>query len=177
MSRHEISEEQGTKSPMKVAPAKATRHATLIAIAVGAMMLADCRAVSRRLYHPPTVALRNVAVEAIGLTGGSLRVALLVRNPNFYPLSTAGMRYQLLVGDSVTIAAGVDSTHRRIGANDSTIVEMPVQVSWPGIAAAGHAIAATGLVPYQLIGNITLDTPLGTHDIPVNQRGDFAPLR
>lgn len=153
------------------------RRVTIVAIAVGAMMLSDCRAVSRRLYRPPSVALRNVAVESIGLAGGSLRVALLVRNPNFYPLTSAGMQYQVLVGDSVAIAAGVDTTHRHIGANDSTIVELPVQVSWQGLSAAGSAIAANGLVPYQLVGHITLDTPLGTHDIPVNQRGRFAPLR
>jgi LEA14-like dessication related protein len=162
---------------MKFAPAKAGRLATIVAIAVGATVLAGCREVSERLYRPPTVALRNVAADGIGLTGGSLRVALLVRNPNFYSLRTAGMRYQLLVGDSVTIAVGVDSTHRRIGANDSTIVELPVQVSWQGLSAAGRAMATSGLVPYQLVGTITLDTPLGTHDIPVNQRGRFAPLR
>jgi LEA14-like dessication related protein len=162
---------------MKFVSAKARRHATIVAVAMAATMLTDCREVSRRLYHPPTVALHNVAVEGVGLTGGTLRVALLVRNPNFYPLSTAGMRYQLLVGDSIPIATGVDSTHRRVGANDSTIVEMPVQVSWQGLSAAGSAIAASGLVSYQLVGNITLDTPLGTHDIPVNQRGSFAPLR
>jgi LEA14-like dessication related protein len=162
---------------MKFVLARARPRVTIVAIAVSAGMFAGCRAVSRRLYRPPTVALRNVAVDGIGLTGGSLRVALVVRNPNFYSLSSAGMRYQLLVRDSVTIAAGVDSTHRRIGANDSTIVELPVQVSWQGLSAAGRAIAASGLVPYQLVGNITLDTPLGRHDIPVNQRGSFAPLR
>ena len=162
---------------MTFVPAKARRRATIVAIAACATMPAGCRAVSRRLYRPPTVALRNVVVDGIGLTGGSLRVALLVRNPNFYSLSTAGMRYQLLTGDSVTIATGVDSTHRHIGANDSTIVELPVQVSWQGLSAAGSSIAASGLVSYQLVGNITLDTPLGRHDIPVNQRGSFAPLR
>ena len=162
---------------MKFVPATARRRVTIVAITVSAGMFVGCRAVSRRLYRPPTVALRNVAVDGIGLTGGSLRVALLVRNPNFYSLNTAGMRYQLLVGDSVTIATGVDSTHRRVAANDSTIVELPVQVSWQGVSAAGRAIAASGLVPYQLVGTITLDTPLGTHDIPVNQRGRFAALR
>lgn len=162
---------------MRFVPVRAKYRATIVAIAVGATMLAGCRAVSRHVYRAPTVALRNIAFDGIGLTGGSLRVALLVRNPNFYSLRTAGMRYRLLVGDSVTIAVGVDSTHRRIGANDSTIVELPVQVSWQGLSAAGRAIAASGLVPYQLIGDITLDTPLGTHDIPVNQRGRFAPLR
>jgi hypothetical protein len=150
---------------------------TIVAIAMGATTLAGCRAVSRRLYRPPSVALRNVAVDGIGPTGGSLRVALLVRNRNFYPLSSAGMRYQLLVGDSLPIAAGVDSTHRRIGARDSTLVDLPVQVSFQGLSAAGRSIAASGLVAYRLVGTITLDTPLGTHDIPVNQRGRFAPLR
>lgn len=154
-----------------------TRRAMIVVATISATMLAGCSAVTRRLYRPPTIALRNVTVDGVGLTGGSLRVALVVRNPNFYSLRTAGMRYQLLVGDSVTIAAGLDSTHRSIAANDSAIVELPVQVSWQGISAAGRAIAARGLVPYQIVGNITLDTPLGMHDLPVNQRGSFAPLR
>lgn len=140
-------------------------------------MIASCRAVSRKLWRQPTVVLRAVQVDGIGLTGGTLRVALLVRNPNFYALNTAGMRYQLLVGDSVAIADGVDTTHRRVAANDSAVVELPVRVSWRGLSAAGGDIVANGLVPYQLVGNITLDTPVGTHDVPVNQRGRFAPLR
>jgi len=153
------------------------RASSLAGIAVVAMLFAGCRDVTRRVWHPPTVALRNVRVDGVGLTGGSLRVALLVRNPNFYPLSTAGMHYQLLVGDSVPIASGVDTVHRRVAANDSTVVELPVQVSWQGLSAAGQTIAASGLVPYQLVGTITLDTPVGTHELPVNQRGRFAPLR
>jgi LEA14-like dessication related protein len=146
-------------------------------ITAAAVLLSGCRDMSRRVYRPPTVALRNVTVDGVGLTGGSLRVALLVRNPNFYPLSTAGMRYQLFVGDTVPIASGVDSTHRRVASNDSAVVELPVQVSWQGLSAAGRTIAASGLVLYQLVGTITLDTPVGTHDVPVNQRGRFAPLR
>src|SRR5215471_13101204 len=78
-----------TKSIMRLVPAKAGRRVTFVAIVAGATMLADCRAVSHRLYRPPTVALRNVAVNGIGATGGSLRVSLLVRNPNFYSLNSA----------------------------------------------------------------------------------------
>lgn len=162
---------------MNLISARHTPRLTIAVIAVIATLFSACRDVSRRLYRPPTVALRNVTVDGVGLTGGSLRVALLVRNPNFYPLSTAGMRYQLLVGDSVPIASGVDSTHRRVASNDSAVVELPVQVSWQGLSAAGRTIAGSGLVPYQLVGTITLDTPVGTHDVAVNQRGRFAPLR
>src|SRR3954463_8756887 len=162
---------------MKLSSVRDTRRLTMAAIAVVATLQTACRDVSRPVSRPPTVALRNVTVDGVGLTGGSLRVALLVRNPNFYPLSTARMQYQLLVGDSVPIASGIDSTHRRVGSNDSVVVELPVQVSWNGLSAAGRTVAASGLVPYQLVGTITLDTPVGTHDVAVNQRGRFAPLR
>jgi LEA14-like dessication related protein len=166
-----------SRTRMRVGSATVVSRAAIAGIAVVATLLSGCREVSRDVYRPPTVALRNVRVDGVGLTGGSLRVALLVRNPNFYPLSTARMRYQLLVGDSVVIASGVDSTQRRVASHDSTVVELPVQVSWQGLSTAGRTIAASGLVPYQLVGVITLDTPVGTHDIPVNQRGRFAPLR
>jgi hypothetical protein len=81
------------------------------------------------------------------------------------------------VRDSVAIAEGVDSTHRRIGANDSAVVDLPVSVSWRGLSAAGGDFVNSGLVTYRLDGDITLDTPLGDHDLPVRQTGRFAPLR
>lgn len=145
-------------------------------LALGATLLAGCRAAALLLWRPPAITLRDAKFD-VGINGGSLHVVLLVKNPNFYSLSTAGMKYQLLVGDSVQVAAGVDTTHRRVGANDSTIVELPAHVSWQGLSAAGGALATQGLVSYQLIGTITLDTPLGNHDIPLSQRGSFAPLR
>lgn len=132
---------------------------------------------ARHVWRQPGIALRGVRLEGIGLTGGTLRVALSVRNPNFYPLSTVGMRYRLLVGDSIAIAEGVDTTHRRVPAHDSAVVELPVNVSWQGLTAAGSDIVRSGLVPYRIVGDITLDTPLGAHDVPVSQAGRFAPLR
>jgi LEA14-like dessication related protein len=160
---------------MQIGSAKARQLATVAALALSATTLAGCRSVLLHLYRQPTITLRNAAFD-IGTSGGSLRVELLVKNPNFYSLSTAAMRYQLLVGDSVRLATGVDSTHRRVAANDSAVVELPVHVSWQGLSAAGSDIAAHGLVSYQIVGTITLDTPLGNHDIPVNQRGSFAPF-
>lgn len=162
---------------MEFVPRPALRGATIIAVAALTAAVAGCRSMSQRLYRPPTVALRDVAVAGVGLTGASLRVTLLVRNPNFYSLRTAGMRYQLLAGDSIPIAAGADTTHRRVPANDSAIVELPVQVNWQALSAAGRTVAANGLVPYQIVGDITLDTPAGTHDVHISQRGSFAPLR
>lgn len=139
--------------------------------------LSGCRAASQYLWVPPTVALRNVTVEGIGLTGGTLRVSLVVRNANFYPLTTAGLRYRLMVHDSVQVAQGVDSTHYHVPAHDSAVVTLPVEVTWRGLSAAGNDIMASGLVTYRLTGEILLDTPVGVHGVPVNQTGQFAPIR
>jgi len=151
----------------------------LLAVSMAAIgaSVGGCRAVSRYVWVPPTVALRNVAVEGIGLTGGTLRVSLVVRNPNFYPLNTAGLRYRLLVRESVPVAQGVDSIHAHVPAHDSAVVTLPVQVSWRGLSAAGSDVMASGLVTYRLTGEILLDTPAGVHGVPVNQSGQFAPMR
>lgn len=142
-----------------------------------AISLSGCRAVSQRLWQQPRVALRAVRLDGVGLEGGTVRVSLLVHNANFYSLNTAGMRYSLLVRDSVAIAEGNDSTHRHVPANDSVVVELPLHVTWRGLSSAGQDIVTSGLVAYRLIGDITLDTPIGKHDVPINQTGRFAPIR
>lgn len=146
--------------------------AALLAASVG-----GCRDLSQRLWRQPRVAIRGVRLQGVGLEGGTLRVSLLVHNPNFYSLNTAGMRYSLLVRDSVTIAEGSDTTHRRVPANDSVVVELPLHVTWRGLSSAGQDIVNSGLVAYRLIGDITLDTPIGAHDVPIDERGRFAPIR
>ncbi|HEX4681917.1 MAG TPA: LEA type 2 family protein [Gemmatimonadaceae bacterium] len=148
-----------------------------MAISLLVMNLAGCKEATQYVWRQPVVALRGVRLEGIGITGGTLRVALMVRNPNFYPLTTAGMRYRLLVRDSVAIADGVDSTAHRVPAHDSTVVELPLRVAWQGLSAAGSDMVNNGLVTYRLVGDITLDTPVGKHDLPVSQTGRFAAVR
>jgi len=153
---------------------RAVRHLT---VALVVMSLCGCRDLSQRLWRQPRVAVQAVRLDGVGLDGGTLRVSLLVHNPNFYSLNTAGMRYSLLVRDSVTIAEGSDSAHRHVPSNDSVVVELPLHVTWRGLSSAGQDMVNSGLVSYRLIGDITLDTPIGSHDVPINQTGRFAPMR
>jgi LEA14-like dessication related protein len=165
--------ERGLKAVRRIRHRRVAR----LALVACAASLSACGAASTYVYTPPSVALRNVVLNGIGLTGGSLRVSLVVRNPNFYPLSTTGLQYRLLVHDSIPVAQGVDSTRRRVPAHDSAVVELPMEVTWRGLSAAGSDIVASGLVTYRFVGDIMLDTPLGVHRVPMNQTGRFAPLR
>ncbi|HKO15571.1 MAG TPA: LEA type 2 family protein [Gemmatimonadaceae bacterium] len=136
-----------------------------------------CSSAARHVFTSPTVAFRGVALDGIGPFGGRVRVALLVRNPNPYSLSTRSMQYQLFVRDSVPVASGQDTTHRAIAGHDSAVVTLPLDVSWRGLSTAATAVASYGLVSYRLVGNIVAGTPIGDRRIPFDQRGDFAPVR
>jgi LEA14-like dessication related protein len=153
------------------------RTLRFLAAVLLAIPLGGCRDLSQRLWRQPRIALRAVRLSGVGLDGGTLHVSLLVHNSNFYSLNTAGMRYSLLVRDSVPIAEGSDSTHRHVPAHDSVVVELPLHVTWRGLSSAGQDIVSNGLVSYRLIGDITLDTPIGKHDVPISQAGRFAPIR
>src|SRR5438067_519592 len=77
----------------------------------------------------------------------------------------------------VAVARGVDTLHRSVGGHDSLLVALPLDVSLRGILAAGNAVVGYGMVPYRLVGDITADTPIGSRQIPFDQRGEFAAVR
>lgn len=146
------------------------------ALVASGLLLAACDS-ARSLWTPPEVRFRGVALEGIGPLGGQLRVRLLVRNPNAYALTETAVRYHLFTRDTIAVADGSDAERRSVLAHDSVSVELPVAVSWRGVQAAGGALVAQGTVPYRLAGDITLDTPIGLHTVPFDERGQFAPGR
>lgn len=138
---------------------------------------AACASAAKHLFTAPTVAFRGVALEAITPLGGRVRVNLLVRNPNPYSLSTSAMTYELFVRDTVAVARGADTLHRTVGGHDSLIVSLPLDVSLRGIMLAANSVVGYGMVPYRLIGTVTADTPIGSRNIPFDQKGEFAPVQ
>jgi LEA14-like dessication related protein len=138
---------------------------------------AACASAARHLFTAPTVAFRGVALESITPFGGRVRVNLLVHNPNPYSLSTSSMTYELFVRDTVALARGADTLHRTVSGHDSVIVSLPLDVSLRGIMLAANSVVGYGMVPYRLKGSLTAETPIGSRNIPFDQKGEFAPVQ
>lgn len=131
-----------------------------------------------RVFTPPTVALRGVAVTGIGIGGAALGVTLVISNPNPYPLAATRASYRLLAGgDSTEVGRGNATQPLSVGANDSATVTLPLDVSWSGLQRAGRGALRGGAVDYRVVGEVVADTPLGERPIPLDARGRFAPLR
>ena len=139
------------------------------------LALAACSAIAERAFSRPTIAVRGVKVRSVGITGGSIEVALHISNPNPYPLPVQRATYTFALADSTEIGRGESAAAFTLPAHDSTVVQLPLDVSWQGLRAAGRDAARDGTVDYRLTGSVTIDTPVGNPNVPFESTGRFTP--
>lgn len=146
-----------------------------VTLAVGAMALSSCSRIAEHAFAQPTIAVRSVKLKSIGLTGGSIEVALAIANPNPYPLPVRHAVYTFALRDSTEVGRGESAAAFTLPAHDSTVVDLPIDLSWQGLRAAARDASRDGTVDYVLKGSITLETPIGNPNIPFQTSGRFTP--
>ena len=151
------------------------RAAGGVAVA-GAALLGGCATLGRAVFEEPTVDFRSLRVNALGLTGGSLDLQLAVYNPNGYDLEATRFTYNLLM-DSTRVAEGLLDARQTFRSGDSTVVSIPINFSYAGLGAAGRELLQRGAVNYRVVGDVTVDTPLGSFTRPYTSTGTYTPLR
>lgn len=144
--------------------------ATLTAAAV--LAVSACATLGRAGFREPIVNFRDLQVQGVGLSGGTVDVVLSVYNPNGYRLDATRLTYRLMV-DSTALGEGVYNNHFAVQSGDSTIVRLPVSLSYAGLGAAGRQLIGKGSVDYRVLGDVTVSTPIGSFTKPYDQRGRF----
>ncbi len=140
-----------------------------------AAMVSACATLGRSVFKEPVVDFRELRLNGLGLTGGSLDVVLSVYNPNSFKLDATSFTYNLLM-DSVPIANGALERQFVVQRGDSSVVTIPVNFTYAGIGRAGQELLRSGIVNYRVKGDMTVATPLGSFTRPYNQTGRFSPL-
>ena len=146
-----------------------------IILAATALALSSCGGIAERAFTRPVLAVRSVKLRSVGLTGGSIEARLSITNPNPFPLPVERATYLFALADSTEIGRGITAAAFTIPARDSTMVQLPVDVSWEGLRAAARDAARDGTVDYRLSGVVTLDTPLGNPNVSFESAGRFTP--
>jgi LEA14-like dessication related protein len=142
---------------------------------VGLLATAACSGIAERAFSRPTIVVRGVKLRSVGLTGGSIEVALAIANPNPYPLPVQHATYLFALADSTEVGRGESAAAFTLPAHDSTVIGLPVDVSWQGLRAVARDASRDGTVDYRLTGSVTLDTPLGNPNVPFELAGRFTP--
>lgn len=148
------------------------RKRILIA-AMTAAALGGCATLGVGGFKQPLVQFSDVKIRGLGLSGGALDIVLSVYNPNGYNLNATRLSYKLMVEDK-DLGSGILDRAFRVKDKDSTFVTIPMDFTYAGLGTAGRQLLQSGAVNYRVIGDITVDTPVGNFTVPYDQRGRFS---
>lgn len=151
------------------------RRFLMVAAVMAATAVAACGGLGRQAFAEPVVTLRDVKLTGLGLTGGSLDVVLNVYNPNNYRLDASRMTYRVMM-DTTTFATGSLDQRMTVQEKDSTQIRIPVNFTFAGLGAAGRQIMNSGSVPYRVMGDFTVATPIGNFTVPYDRSGRFSTI-
>jgi LEA14-like dessication related protein len=124
----------------------------------------------------PEVRLESVRLGGIGLRGGTLYAQVYVGNPNGFGLETRSITYDMQVehpdsaGRWVSFAQGTLDEPVRVGGNNSTVIEIPIQFRYDDLGGAVRSILDTGTFNYRVNGDVQLSEPVGRR-IPYSKSG------
>ena len=151
------------------------RKLVVLAVASTLVVGTACATLGRAAFEEPVVTLKNVSLQGLGMTGGSLDVLLNVYNPNGFRLDATQLTYRVFV-DTVHVANGVMDSQFVVQAGDSSEVRIPVNFTYAGIGQAGRALLQTGSVNYRVAGDVRVGTPVGSFTVPYDRMGRFSTL-
>lgn len=135
-------------------------------------LVAGCATVGRALrFEQPQVELQEIRVTGLGLSGGTLDLALDVFNPNDYRLRST----RLSVGidlEQVHFGDALLEKPVELPAGQHTLVTLPVTFEWAGVGAGARALLTRQAIRFGMAGTVGLDTPLGARDVKLHGAGE-----
>jgi LEA14-like dessication related protein len=150
--------------------------AQAIAVALLALTAAGCATLRNALnFQEPQVALQQINITGLGLTGGTLDLVFDVYNPNDYRLRSTRLEVGLDLEGTHFGDALIDRPLDLSPTNHSQVV-MPVRFEWAGVGAAARGLLTRAAVKYGVTGAVLLDTPLGEKRVQLRSTGDV-PLK
>jgi LEA14-like dessication related protein len=144
--------------------------AGLLALAAA---LGGCAGLGSALKDPD-VRLERVLIREVGLRGGNLDLLVEVDNPNAFDLR----------GTEVELGFDVEGSHVgdlrydddfSVDRGGRTTLTLPLRFEWAGVGSALRTALSAGEIPYEMKGQIRLQTPWGAHSVPFTRAGR-APL-
>ena len=126
-------------------------------------------------FQEPQIALQEINITGLGLTGGTLDLVFDVYNPNTYRLRSTRLEVGLDLEDTYFGEALIDKPLDLSPENHSRVI-MPVRFAWSGVGAAARALLERQALNYGLTGAVLLETPLGERRVQLKNKGTV-PLR
>jgi len=154
------------------------KHASVacIGVAVLSAVVSNCATLRNAInFEQPQIALQQINITGMGLSGGTLDLVFDVYNPNEYRLRSTRLEVDLALASTEFGQALIDKPLDLSPQNHSRVV-MPVRYTWAGVGAAARSLLQSQALPYGITGAVILDTPVGERRLQLKSNGNV-PLR
>jgi LEA14-like dessication related protein len=135
------------------------------------LAISGCAIARSAVFHEPDVALKQINVTGLGLSGGTLDLVFDVYNPNTYRLRST----RLEIGLDLEQKHFGDALFERpldLSPEAHSQVVVPVRFAWAGVGAGAKGLLTRHSLAYGLTGAALLDTPLGTQRVALRGEGE-----
>jgi LEA14-like dessication related protein len=142
------------------------RSAGFFALVAG---LTACAGLGNTL-EDPAVRLERVVVRDLGVRGGNLDLMVGIDNSN--PFDLRGTEVELgfdVEGSHVGDVRYADEFSVERGGQ--TTLRLPLRFEWSGVGPARRTALSSGEIPYEMKGQLRLQTPWGAHSVPFTREG------
>ena len=155
---------------------KERASAAFSSVAVMSVALSGCASLRNAItFQQPDIALQEINVTGMGLSGGTLDLVFDVYNPNQYRLRSTRLEVGLELASTDFGEALIDKPLDLSPQNHSRVV-MPVRFTWAGVGATARSLLQMQELCYGVIGTVILDTPIGERRVQLQNTGNV-PLR
>lgn len=159
-----------------LADMKQQASVAVIGVAVLSVGVSNCATLRNAInFEQPQIALQQINITGMGLSGGTLDLVFDVYNPNEYRLRSTRLEVDLSLASTDFGQALIDKPLDLSPQNHSRVV-MPVRYTWAGVGAAARSLLQSQALPYGITGAVILDTPLGERRLQLKSNGNV-PLR
>ena len=142
---------------------------TLVLFAL--LAAAGCATLGRLSFKEPELALQEIDVTGIGLTGGTFDLVFDVWNPNDYRVRSTRLEIGIDLEGTHFGDALLDRPLDLSPTNHSRVV-VPVRFEWAGVGAGAKALLTRRAVGYAITGAVLLDTPVGDRRVALTGQGN-----
>jgi len=133
-------------------------------------------------FQRPTVTVAQIRLTQLGLSGGTMSVALEIENPNGYALEGEDFHYALAFAeggaadeDWLPLSQGVVAEPVRVPARGTGRVDMSLPFEFATVGRALTSLLRRGELEYRFSGELRVRTRFGGSRIPFDERGIFRP--
>ena len=135
------------------------------------LAVAGCATLGRLSFKEPELALQEIDVTGIGLTGGTFDLVFDVWNPNDYRVRSTRLEIGIDLEGTHFGDALLDRPLDLSPTNHSRVV-VPVRFEWAGVGAGAKALLTRRAVGYAITGAVLLDTPVGDRRVALTGQGN-----